>query len=360
LSAAARARTFALLACAPVTGYTGRPQRDLKALTTPILALALLTIAECFAFQRLLFRDRPEYEFVLASISGVLSGYPVSKSWQHRFLGPSLVRALDPLTRSPLGSLELFTWIGLLLANLLLFCLLQRRGASAARSYLAVLCFGLVHILYAYRLEYAWDGIDVLLFMAFGFCVAQSCRGLVLLPVLVVGTLNHETALYVPFWYTLSIIPWRASPSSAPSPLRIRLAQALAALAASAAMASTIWLLRERYYVGNPHLPGQTPETQTPVLSNHLHLAHNLWQLLVEDWRSRPRLSVTLWLLLFLLGRELVRRGRHAQAALWTLCVFATIVCFGYVNETRHYLLLIAFWFAYAWPVRGGTEVVAG
>src|SRR4051812_31522805 len=95
---------------------SARAPRKLDGVAGPALALATLTVAECFAFQRLLFRDRPEYEFVLASISGVLSGYPVSKSWQHRFLGPWLVRALEPVAGSPLRALELFTFLALLLA----------------------------------------------------------------------------------------------------------------------------------------------------------------------------------------------------------------------------------------------------
>jgi hypothetical protein len=317
----------------------------------PIVFLASLTIGQCLVFQRLLFRDRPEYEFVLASISGVLSGYPVSKSWQHRFLGPWLVRALDALTHDRLGSLELFTWLSFLLANLVLYALLRRRGASALRSCGAVTCFVLVHALYAYRLEYAWDGIDALLFMSFGFWVARGGNLLALTPLLVIGTVNHETALYLPFWYVLTAIPWPAARGK-PVSLQTRVRSVLGAGFALAAMAGAIWFLRERYYLGNPHLPGQTLEEQTPVLSNHLHVAHNLNQLIFADWRAgRARISATLWLGLLWLGREIVMRRRHAPAALWTLCVFVSIVCFGYVNETRHYLLLMAFWFAYGWPL---------
>ena len=47
----------------------------------------------------------------------------------------------------------------------------------------------------------------------------------------------------------------------------------------------------------------------------------------------------------------LVRRAESRRVAVWSLVVLATIVAFGYVNETRHYLLLVAFWIAYAWPV---------
>jgi hypothetical protein len=356
--------------------------RHFDQLGVRLLALAALTLGECLVFQRLLFQDREEYEFVLASISGVLSGYPVSKSWQHRFLGPWLVRALDPMTGSALGSLELFTWLALLLANVLLFVLLQKRGASPTRSYFAVCCFVLAHALFSYRLEYTWDGIDALLFMSFGFWVARGGPLWALIPLLLVGTLNHETALYIPFWYVLAALPWPSascrkfvpglvvSPvgemverhgETSQAPSRTRYGRNLAARARTllgagatlAAMLGAIWALRERYYIGNPHLPGQAHEEQTPLISNHLHIAHNLNQLLIADWyKGRAHISATIWLAIALLTRELVNNTRHALAALWTLCAFATIVCFGYVNETRHYLLLMAFWFAYAWPPR--------
>jgi hypothetical protein len=154
----------------------------------------------------------------------------------------------------------------------------------------------------------------------------------------------------MPFWYLLSVSPWPNAPPQAP---KDRLRKLLGAAAALASMAAAIWFLRERFYRGNPHLPGQTYEHQTAVISNHLHLKHNLHQLVVADWREgRAHISATLCLLLVLLAREIVNETRHARAALWSLCVFASIVCFGYVNETRHYLLLLAFWFAYAWPPR--------
>ncbi len=40
-----------------------------------------------------------------------------------------------------------------------------------------------------------------------------------------------------------------------------------------------------------------------------------------------------------------ISRGSR-RAAIWTLIGIATIFAFGYINETRHYLPLIAFWFA--------------
>jgi hypothetical protein len=72
--------------------------------------------------------------------------------------------------------------------------------------------------------------------------------------------------------------------------------------------------------------------------------------LFIEDWSSgKAHIAATLLVLLALLA-GLVIVGKRLRAAVWTLCAFVSVVYFGYINETRHYLPLIAFWFAYAWP----------
>ena len=65
-------------------------------------------------------------------------------------------------------------------------------------------------------------------------------------------------------------------------------------------------------------------------------------------WLSAYRVEVTLFAIAFFVrGLGYVQQRR---AAAWSLIVIATILCFGYVGEMRHYLLLTAFWFTYAWP----------
>ena len=318
-----------------------RAVHSAKAAAAPVVFLVALTFGEGFVFQRLLFRDRPEYEFALASIPGVLGGSPAFKSWQQRLLGPWLVRLLESRVGDPLRAFELYLWWGLLLANALLYLLLRRRSIGVALSALGVVCFVVVRVVYAYRLEYPWDELDVLLFLGFGFWVAQGGALSAILPLLVLGTLNHEIALYLPFWYVLGAILGG----------RRRLGMLAGASCALAVMAGVTAYLRNRLYIGPPHLPGLAPEATVPLVDNNFHLAHNLKQLLIEDWRSgKVRIAASLWLALFLLVREIVKRTKHAQAVLWSLCVFGSVLCFGYVNETRLYLPLIAFWFAYAWP----------
>jgi hypothetical protein len=291
-----------------------------------------LSFAEWKIFERLMYHDRVSVDFVLESVRGVLAGTPVSKSWQHRFLGPLAVSGIAALTHDPLAALKIFHAIMLGCANLLLFALLLRRGFCQAM--VAVVVFGFAHILLAYKLEYPWDWIDMTIFLGFGYWAAQGGGILGMVPLMVIGVFNHETILYLPLWYLLT---------------KDR-KQWLAAGAAAVAMGGAMLTLRAIFYKGQPSLPGQVYETATPVIGNHLHVGHNVANLVYTNWvYGGWQLSILVLGAISLLV-WLAVQGKHRRAAIWTLCIIATVICFGYVNETRHYLLLLAFWVPYAWP----------
>jgi hypothetical protein len=341
--------------------------------------LVWFSLAQYKLFDRLFFEHAVNYEFVLASVSGVLDGHPVSKSWQQRFLAPNAVVALDRITHARLDSLKLFGGLMALCANLLLFTLMRRKGGTLSQSMAAVAGFGFLHFLLAYKLEYPWDGVDILLFLVAGYWTSQRRSIVGMVPLLLLGMFNHETVLYIPFFYLLAALDRTRFPAAIKR-------ETLVALLLSLALGAGILYLRERFYLGAPFLPGSTIEPLTPVISNHLHVGHNLHQLLDANWKQgRAYISLAflavcaLLLALVVRGalsavRDLLRRRGVARttsaasgagamqpvseqtrvpfaAALWSLCVIATIVCFGYINETRHYLLLVAFWFTYALPV---------
>jgi hypothetical protein len=307
--------------------------------------LALLTLGEIRLFDRLLFSEgvRSDTDFVLLSVQGVLEGRPVSKSWQHRLLGPTVVASLVPVAGDRRQALRLFEGAMVAAANLLLFGLLRRKGARPASALLGVALFGLAHALAMYRFEYPWDSVDILIFLAFGYWVSQRGSLLRFSPLLLVGTLNHETILYIPFWYLLA--PLEPGSATATSKRDIPLAVVL-----SLAMGGCMLLLRARLYVGRPDLPGQEFEEALPLVGNHFHLVHNAGQLLSDFINGRAFISAAFLSAVALLFWR-ARRGIDVRAAVWSFVVLATIVCFGYVNETRHYLCLLAFWFAYRWPV---------
>ena len=299
--------------------------------------LVLLTLGQLRVFDRLLYSDASQYNFVLQNVDGVLEGRPVSKSWQQRFLAPVLVVALDRVTHDRLQSLRWFLALCAGAANLGLFVLCRARGMPPAQAAAWVLCFALVRLLYTFRLEYPWDGVDILLMLGFGYGVGRGYTLARLWPLLPLGVLNHETILYAPLYELLSA-------AFAPRSWR----SARRAGAWLIACSACIYLLREHFYLGQPNWPGQEFEHATPLLQNHLHVWHNLRQWFWLDlWEGRIFISLSLSSAVVLLGWMLLRSEQRV-AALWCLCVLASIVAFGYVNETRHYLLLIAFWFAYA------------
>jgi hypothetical protein len=295
-----------------------------------VLSLAFVTwlsFAEQTILDRLLYTANASTAFVVESVRGVLAGTPVSKSWQHRFLGPLFVSALGGAN---LEAVERFAALTLLAANVTLLALLWRRAPSAV---LAVVCLGLARFVLAYTLEYPWDGIDQILFVTFGAMAHDGKKLRAAAPLLVVGAFNHETILYVPLWYVLS------------SDRKERVAGAVVA----ALLGAVILAVRAVFYVGQPDLPGQIFEQALPVLGNHFHVAHNLRMLFLDDWRTgRAHIALGFFAAVTTLA-WLAMRTSLRRAAVWTLIVIGTVVCFGYVNETRHYLVLAAFWIAYRW-----------
>lgn len=305
------------------------------------LALGILSLGEARIFDRLLYEDRDEYEFVLESVRGVLTGTPVSKSWSHRLFAPLLVRALEQVTSSPLAALKTFSHVAVLAINVLLFVLIRRRGETVPRALAVVAAFGFARCLLMYRLEYPWDEVDILLFAAFGSLAALRRPLGSASSLLAIGTINHETIFYVPLWYLLSPIDSR-------SPRRSARADVIAGSAATVLAVAAVYALRRWRYVGRPHLPGQAFERSLPVVENHLHVRHNLRQLFYYDWfQGRTFIAAALLIAIALLCRMAVK-GAHRRAAVWSLIVIGTIVAFGYVNETRHYFVLAAFWTTYS------------
>jgi hypothetical protein len=311
------------------------------------VALALMTLGEVRLLERLLYGNRVELDFVARNMAAIRVGRPTFKAWQHRIVAPGLIASINPVTGGYLESVKLLSNLLLAGANLLLFLIMRRKGGNLLASVLAVAVFGFVRLLTLYKVDYPWDGIDVLLFLVFGYWVARAGSFLALTPILLVGTFNHETVLYVPVWYLLC----RLDPARRSVGLRKDVRAAALGLVV---MGASIFALRHFLYQGPPGLSGQAFDVPIPIVTNILHLRHNLRQLFVDDWtHGRAFMNagiVSALLLLIMLGAKTF--VCDITALTWSGFVVATIFCFGYQSETRLYLPLVAFWFAYAFPVR--------
>jgi hypothetical protein len=280
-------------------------------------------MAEWKALEKLLFADKVGVDFVTLNVDGVLAGRPVYEHWQQRFAPAFLCK---------LAGLELFTDLAFLAANLLLFGLLRRRGASHAVALSAVACFALSRLLLLYRLEYPWDGIDSLIFLTFGWWAAQGGRLLALWPLLLLGTFNHETILFIPLYYLLT---------------RDR-KQLFTAGAVALLMGGAIVVTRRLFYKGQPELTDQVFEATTPFMTNPTHFIHDLKQIFAINWVwGRSYISIFILGSFALLAWLAAKVPAHRRAALWSLVVMAAIVVIGFSNETRIYIPLVSFWAAY-------------
>jgi hypothetical protein len=311
--------------------------------------LVTVSLGEIRIIQRWIYGDARENDFVVRSVSEVLRGAPAFPAWQHRFVAPALVAAIDSAIRDRLATIKLIGGTTIVAANLLLFALLRRCGSSLVDACLAVVAFGFLRLLFLYKLEYPWDGINLLLFLLFGYA-ARTARGLGwMAPFLMVGAFNHESALFIPLWYVLS-------PLDRSQPVSVRRKEAATAAATLALLVAAILGLRHVFGAGIKTSTDPTSDVATPVIGNPLHVRHNLGQLFAANFRNdRAFISVAVIgaVACFAL---LAARAKNVRAAAWSLVAIVSIVCFGYVNETRLYVPLVAFWIAYAWQGPRGTR----
>jgi hypothetical protein len=311
-----------------------------------LAVLALLTLGEIRLLDRLLYERGPQLDFVTESVKGVLSGHPVFENWQQRVVGPMAVAVLERVSGlDRAGAVQLFGNVMIAAAVLVLYALVRRRGAAVAGALAAVVTFGLLRSVTAYSLEYPWDAIDVLLFLAFGAWAAGGGRLIGAWPLLLVGTFNHETVLFLPLWYLLSPL----------EPGARRWRDVVEGASVALAMVAIITGARHWLYRGRPELPGQEFDPSPPLLGHPVHLGHNLTELFVNNWgQGRWFESVLVLSSLIVFVLQLWRRAT-LRPAMWALLVMTSIFVVGYGNELRLYVPLAAFFITYGWPVRDGA-----
>src|SRR5262249_28436720 len=206
-----------------------------------------------------------------------------------------------------------------------------------ARCGTAVACLVLARCFFAYKLVYPWDELDVLLFLTFGYAVARGRSTAEVTPILVLGTLNHETVLWIPLWFLIGAFDGTRATG--------KHGAAQAALA-FVLVAASVFALRALLYVGAPEMPGQKFEPPTVLIGNPWHLPHNGRQLFWDNWHAgRAFISATFFAAVAICVSLAVGKA-HRTSAIWSLVVLASVACLGYVNELRLYLPLAAFWIA--------------
>lgn len=327
-----------------------------------ILIILLLSLGQYRLSERLLFASEYHTNFVLLNVEGVVSGQPAGRVFQNRLLGPYLVMGLAQLLdRSLLFALKLYTLIMTVLANLLLGTLIYLRLREHADEHAekravvlavtAVALFVLLRLLYLYLLEYPWDLIDALIFMLFGYWAARRQPRWLLPLLFLVSLFNRETCLFLLLWFVLEALFGRKTGLVVDSTSgRVDWRQLLTAVFLLLATLLFIYGMREWLFIAPTAVAGV--DLDAAQLGNNWNLTHNVNQFLRINWQSSllfVNASLITAVLLLVLAFK-----RFPVAALWTACWLASIFAVGFINETRLYTPLFAFWLVYLpltlWP----------
>jgi hypothetical protein len=145
------------------------------------------------------------YGASVAASLGVMQGRPHWRVYQSRVLGPALVDLLDWIVRDDNIAYELFSAVALAAAGYLAWRLGRQIGGTKAA---ALLAFCLFQMGFAFLLTppwlYAWDFIDVIVFLAFvGFVwTGKNWRWFAAL--FAVAIFNRESAEFIALWMMLT------------------------------------------------------------------------------------------------------------------------------------------------------------
>ena len=325
-------------------------------LVAAVFIVLLLSLGEYRLMERLLFGSEYHIDFVLLNIEGIITGYPAGRVFQNRLLGPYLVTGIAQITNSPLiSALKWYTLLMVVLENLLLGGLVylhfQKKLDKQAiyHALTAVALFGLLRLLFLYFLEYPWDQIDILIFMLFAYWVVNRQPRWLLPLLFLTALLNRESCLFILLWFLLEAVFGFGK-----DPLVIKGGSHLAIrqvdwqkflLTGLLFLGSLVFIygIREVLFIAPTAVAGV--DLDADLIGNTWNLAHNGRQFLIVNWRS-TLLFVNLALITAVAFLVLVFKT-YPVAAIWTGLWILSIFLFGFINETRLYLPLIAFWLVF-------------
>lgn len=275
----------------------------------------------------------PHFDVLADTWHGVVVGRPQWIAYQNRLLGPWLVNLIAMLGVSNVVALKLFITATTAAQGLLLYGLLRRFGDPARAAMQRVALFFLAVLLTQHYWFYTWDNIELLLLSLFAFGVIERRGTLFFTLLFAVALLNRESALFIALY--LCIDAFRVRPALVlENPRKLLTGAALL-------LGGGLWthFIRRALFVAQPD--GATDAAHAAI-GNHINLMLNLGDLLYRNLFSQKVLYTAFLLAVLIyvlrLWSGLTDAGR--KLALIVLVMFANILVFGLINETRMYLIL--------------------
>lgn len=275
---------------------------------------------------------------------GVTEGTPRGIAFQNRLLGPWLVRLMSETGISFESALWRFHFVFLALQCVLLVGLLRRSGLKTHHALAQLVVFLFMFLVLQFYWYHTWDILDMILFTLVAYGAFQAKGILYFTMIFAVALLNRESSLFVALFLMLDSVTVDAQKRrwvlDAPRKL------AVGAMLLVLGLAFTV-LVRQLTLVEATDIPD---ETRQMILGNELHLAQNLRDLLVNNL-----LSINIIYTVFILGSFAVFLGQFRRLSasgvkclILALLIFANIMVFGIIIETRMLLILLPL-FLFLW-----------
>jgi hypothetical protein len=140
------------------------------------------------------------YERSAQAAMGVMEGRPHWRIYQSRVLGPLVVQGLSHVLPTFLWAHVVFSIASLAVAGSLAWRIGERHAGRSG----AVLALVVLHVAFAFLLSapwlYAWDYLDLIVFLLFVDFVSAMRPWGWFVGLSVFGALNHEIAIFIAAW----------------------------------------------------------------------------------------------------------------------------------------------------------------
>ena len=308
--------------------------------------LAVTFFAIC-AHKILMTIHYPNADSLVDAAFGVVEGRPHWLAYQNRLLGPYTIFGISELFGLSLKtSWLIYNAIALQIFCVLFFWILRRERISIRDSFLYLITIIFSYLTLQHFWFYAWDSIDSIIFTLFAYGIFKAYSIRFFLVLFIVGILNRESALFIALYLILDAFIFPKGLFS----LKLHNLKSLA-IGITSLISGIIYTqyIRNLLFISKSDLTGGGRDAEHELIGNHIHLLGNIKTLVINFTNSNFIVSISL-ITTFLYFIMSYRRmcDRQLKVLIIALAMFANILMFGLVNETRIHLILLPF-FMFLW-----------
>ncbi len=296
----------------------------------------ILSLIACLTIDKAIDLHANNFQELVDASFGVLIGKPHWIAYQNRLLGPGLVGLLNWFGLIPQTALKVFFFSTMVIAVNLNFYLLKQLAVDNMTNLLIcmALCFSFLAL--QHKWLYPWDMLSLIIFSLFVFFAIKDYPAWFFLVLYGVALLNRESAYFIMLFLLLrNLVVYRHK-------VIMQLSTYYYTALLLVGYGYTGWI---RHYLFVSKMDGQADE-HIEFQGNHVYLDKNIDDMLWNDWLTNIgyyKLSL-LAAFLFILVTILTSKLKNKIAlALIFIVMFASILYFGLVFETRIYIELIPF-----------------